>query len=148
MHAGKDSSPPVTSVQHKPLYNINGWLMSWAGTTGTVSVFIIASITVIKISIIQNLQRHHLPTRGDYATVKIITPVAIIIRNAASSDIAVVASSVAVLCGFSDFLSTPFLAAIEYNESDDHYCPRSTLWSFPLPNDFPMLQLSFPVPLH
>lgn len=74
---------------------------------------------------ILNLHHHHPPTWGDYAVLKIITPVAILIRNVATSDITVAASSIAALGGSSDFVSSPFLAAIEYNESYDHYCQRS-----------------------
>lgn len=110
MHAGKDSSPPVTSAQHKLLYNINGWLMSWADT---VIVLIMVPITVITISIMQNLHHHHLPSWGDNTILKIITP------PSASP------CSITVLCGFSDFVSSHFLAATQYNESFDHYCQRS-----------------------
>lgn len=63
----------------------------------------------------QNLHHHHPLSRGDNTVLKIITPF----------NITMAASSVAVLSGFSDFVSSHFLAATQYNESFDHYCQGS-----------------------
>lgn len=74
MHAGKNSGPPVTSVQHKLRYNTNGWLMSWTDTTGSVITFITTSITVIRISVIQNLHHHHPPLRVTTLYLRLLPP--------------------------------------------------------------------------
>lgn len=154
MHAGKDFSPPVTSVQHKPLYNINGWLMSWADTTGIVIVFIIAAIYVITINIIQNLPHHHPPTRGGvddavlkYAVVKITLYLRLLPPLPSSSETRE-RSHLQRRCSrwFLRLVSSHFLAA-NIMIAMTIIAKGLMLWSFTLRNYFLMLLLCFPVPL-